>query len=71
MITQSESYSENVEGKTKVDLEDKLIQVYEYVFVQRNQSYSEEIYIGECCFTYKIKELLLRVTNLLSNYTAF
>lgn len=69
LLSNNETYSEDDLQKTFVKLEDKLKSVYDALFVT---VYNETVYhtkIGKYSFDKRTKDLLLRVTGLLSKYT--
>jgi hypothetical protein len=54
-----------------VSLEDKLNQVYNALFAKENDYTWEEINVGKCIFSKQIKEKIMRITSMLSEYTSF
>lgn len=54
-----------------VSFEGKLNQVYNAFFAKENDYTWEELKVGKCIFSKQIKEKIMRITSMLSEYTSF
>ncbi len=66
MLSRTESFKENDEGKTVVSLDSKFKELYNALFVTNFDNGTYNVCVGECSFERSIKETLIRTTSLLS-----
>lgn len=68
MLSRTESYKENDEGKTVVSLDSKFKELYNALFVTNYNNGAYRVCIGEDSFERSTKETLIRTTSLLSKF---
>ena len=69
MLSRTESFKENDEGKTVVSLDSKFKELYNALFLTNYDNGAYKVCVGECSFERSTKETLIRTTSLLSIYT--
>lgn len=69
LLSPDETYNQNTLTKKSVTVEEKLKEVYRALFVVKYEPEQEIIDIGKMEFGAEMKEFLLRVSGLLSQYT--
>lgn len=68
LLSRTESFKENDEGKTVVTLDSKFKELYNALFITNYDKGTYESYVGEYSFGRSAKETLIRTTSLLSKY---
>ena len=68
LLSITESFKENNEGKTVVSLDSKLKELYNALFVTNYDNGKYNVSVGEYSFGRSTKETLIRTTSLLSKY---
>lgn len=68
LLSKTESFKENDEGKTVVSLDVKIKELYKALFATNFDSGTYVTNVGEYSFERSTKETLIRTTSLLSNY---
>lgn len=68
MLSDNETYGTPREGQTQIQLEEKIKELYNVIFVKQYTEAEYRISIGKYRFTKDTKEILLKVTGLLSKY---
>lgn len=68
MLSRTESYKENDEGKTVVSLDSKFKELYNALFVTNYNNGTYKVCVGEYSFERSTKETLIRTTSLLSKF---
>lgn len=71
LLNRNETFCEQESDKTPVTLENKLIQIYDALFVTAYSGRHYETMIGNCSFSNETRELLLRTISMLSQYKSF
>ena len=71
LLSNGEAYSQNIEGKTVVKLEEKLQAVYEAIFKDTNEYFQEERAVGSLRFSGYTRTKLLDVVSMLSGISVF
>lgn len=69
MLSRTESFKENDEGKTVVSLDSKFKEIYNVLFVNNYGNGAYEMCVGECSFERCTKETLVRTASLLSQFS--
>lgn len=68
LLSRTESFKENDEGKTVVTLDSKFKELYNALFVTNYDNGTYEICVGKYSFSRSTKETLIRTTSLLSKF---
>ena len=71
LLGRDETYAENQNGKTTVNLPDKLRSAYTALFDDSSRTDWGEAHIGNCTFSQRTKDETLRATSLLSEYASY
>lgn len=71
LLGSKETYGESQEGKVNVRLNDKLVEVYNALFIETYQSGVYERNIGLITFNKNTKKLLMQTVGLLSGYADY
>ena len=71
LLNRTETFIETDKDKTLTTIEVKLSEVYKTLFAEVYSGNDYHTRIGECNFSKDIKALLMRTTNMLSDYTNF
>ncbi len=71
LLVQNETYNKSQEGKTTVNLKDKLEKVYVALFIHNYQRSVDEINIGELSFNKETKRILMQTVSLLSGFADY
>lgn len=68
LVSRTESFKENDEGKTVVSLDSKLKELYNALFVTNYDNRTYKVCVGEYSFERSTKDTLIRTTSLLSKF---
>ena len=68
LLSKTESFEKNTDGKTVVSLDSKLKELYNALFATNFDNITYEVHIGEFSFDRSTKETLIRTASLLSKY---
>ena len=73
LLERNETYDEerHTDEQVVVSLEDKLNQTYNALFAKEDDYTWREIDVGKCSFSKQTKEIIMRITSMLSEYTSF
>lgn len=69
LLSRTESFEENDDGKTVVSLESKLKELYNILFVNCFTNGTYEVCMGEYSFDRNTRETLIRTASLLSRFS--
>ncbi|HYE81665.1 MAG TPA: P-loop NTPase fold protein [Clostridia bacterium] len=69
LLSRTESFEENGEGKTVVSLDSKFKEIYNALFVTNYDNGTYKVCMGEYSFNRSTKETLIRTTSLLSQFS--